>query len=96
MLNLNIGVNMKFNFLEDLRISTDTFGFEKLGKGIFGLGFDRDGSCFEIFEINKQEARDMLELNDGTKFSNLDITDFGDARYYWSENTHDGGVLIIK
>jgi len=86
---------MKFNFLEDLRISTDTFGFEKLGKGIFGLGFDRDGTCFEICEIDKQGARDWLDL-DRTKFSDLDITDFGDARYYWSENAHDGGVLIIK
>ena len=85
---------MKFNFLEDLRISTDTFGFEKLGKGIFGLGFDREGNCFEIFKIDKQTARDFL-LDDDTKFSDLDITDFGDARYYWSENAHDTGVLKI-
>jgi len=87
---------MKFNFLEDLRITKqDTDGFDKLGKGIFGLGFDRDGTCFEICELGRQEAKDWLDL-DRTNFSDLAITDFGDARYYWSENSCDTGVLIIK
>jgi len=99
----DIGPKMQGIFKE-LGIDKDTYVLDGLkeiplsqvGPGYWLLGFDRDGSCFEISkEESPQDAKDSITNYGKYKVSDADITDFAGARYYWNENMPDTGVLHI-
>ena len=46
-------------------------------------------------KISRSRAKDYLFDYGAYKLKDLDITDFGDARYYWNENDADSGVLLV-
>tara|TARA_B100000902_G_C27262189_1_gene891450 strand:+ start:192 stop:485 length:294 start_codon:yes stop_codon:yes gene_type:complete len=94
------------NILQELRVSNagtyildadnKEITTKQINTGYWVLAYDRDGTCFEMYKINRDKAKDYLEFNDADfNFKNLDITDFGTARYYWTENACDTGVLRV-
>ena len=91
-------------YLEDIRVSDEntyiTDGDKELsttqiGTGFWLLGFDRDGSCFEMTKISRSRAKDIMFDYGNYKLKDLDVTDFGVATYYWNEEMHDGGILKV-
>jgi len=91
-------------YLEDIRVSDEntyiTDGDKELsttqiGTGFWLLGFDRDGSCFEMTKISRARAKDFMFDYGNYKLKDLDVTDFGVATYYWNEEMHDGGILKV-
>lgn len=90
---------------DEIGVSTDTYitdaqnnelTTKQVSTGYWLLGFDRDGSCFEMSEVSRDYARVALQLDECENgLDDLDITDFDNARYYWNENAHDLGVLKI-
>ena len=93
------------HYLEDIRVSDeDTYITDEhnnvittaeISSGFWSLGFDRDGTCFEMTKISRRMAKDIMFDYGSYKLKDLDITDFGDARYYWNEETCDSGVLLV-
>jgi len=90
-------------YLEEVRVDNNTYitdGEQELttadiGKGFWLLGFDRDGSCFEMTKISRARAKDFMFDYGNYKLKDLDVTDFGVATYYWNEEMHDGGILKV-
>ena len=68
---------------------------KQVDSGYWSLGFDRDGSCFEMFKITRERAKQYITDFGEFKLSDADITDLDNARYYWNENMHDSGILHI-
>ena len=95
--------NMQDMFNE-LRIDDNTYisdGNKELtpadvDSGFYLLGYDRDGRCFEVSKISKENAEDSISGCGEYKVADADITDFDGARYYYNDNMSDGGVLHIK
>ena len=100
--NEAVSANMQ-NMFNELRIDDNTnimdgnkeLALDEVGRGFYLLGFDRDGTCFEMTKISRSRAKDYLFDYGAYKLKDLDITDFGDARYYWNENDADSGVLLV-
>jgi hypothetical protein len=91
-------------YLEEVRVDDNntyiTDGGKELttadiGTGFWLLGFDRDGSCFEMTKISRARAKDFMFDYGNYKLKDLDVTDFGTATYYWNEEMHDGGILKV-
>jgi len=86
-------------YLEEVRVDNNTYiidGNKELttadvGKGYWMLGFDRDGTCFEMCKVDADSYSVQEVLTD----EHVDITDFGGAVYYWSENSCDTGILHV-
>ena len=101
--NEALSANMQ-NMFDELRIDDNTYiednGKEitlaDVGTGYWLLGYDRDGSCFEMSKMSQEQAKDSITGFGEYKVSDADITDFDGARYYWNENMADSGVLHIK
>ena len=99
-----LGGNMQ-KILQEVRVDdnntyiTDEHNTEittaEVGSGFWLLGFDRDGTCFEMTRISRRMAKDIMFDYGSYKLKDLDITDFGDARYYWNEDSADSGVLLV-
>ena len=95
--------NMQSMFNE-LRINDNThitdggkeLALDEVGPGFYLLGYDRDGSCFEMSKMSQEQAKDNITGHGEYKVADADITDFDGARYYWNENMADTGVLHIK
>ena len=68
---------------------------KQIGKGYWLLGFDRDGTCFEMCSVSRQNAKDSITDFGTYSLSDLEITDYAGARYYWNENAHDTGLLRV-
>ena len=93
------------NLLQELRVSnTDTYILDannteittkQIGKGYWLLGFDRDGTCFEMCNISRDNAKDIITDFGETKLRDVEITDYVGARYYFNENTADSGILRV-
>ena len=92
------------HYLEDIRVSDEntyiTDGDKELttaeiSSGFWSCGFDRDGTCFEMTKISRRMAKDIMFDYGSYKLKDLTVTDFGDARYYWNEETCDSGVLLV-
>ena len=66
-----------------------------VSSGYWVLGFDRDGTCFEMTKISRSMAKDFMFDYGNYKLKDLDVTDFGVATYYWNEETCDGGILLV-
>ena len=66
-----------------------------VGKGFWLLGFDRDGTCFEMCKISRSRAKEIMFDYGAYKLKDLDVTDFGDARYYYNEESADTGILLV-
>lgn len=86
-------------YLEEVRVDNNTYitdGGQELttadiGTGFWLLGFDRNGSCFEMCKVDEHSSSVQQVLTDEA----VDVTEFGGATYYWSEDMHDGGILHI-
>ena len=92
------------HYLEDIRVSDeDTYitdnGKEltvaEIGSGFWSCGFDRDGTCFEMTKISRSTAKDYMFDYGAYSLKDLTVTDFGDAVYYYNEETCDGGILLV-
>ena len=92
------------NLLQELRVSnTDTYIVDnnkeittkQIGKGYWVLGFDRDGTCFEMYRTSREHAKDFITDYGATKLQDVEITDYVGARYYWNENSADSGILRV-
>ena len=92
------------NILQEVRVDNNTYiTYEhnteittaQIGKGFWLLGFDRDGTCFEMTKISRKLAKDIMFDYGNYKLKDLDVTDFGNARYYWNEERADTGVLLV-
>ena len=92
------------NMFNELRIDDNTnimdgnkkLALDEVGPGFYLLGYDRDGSCFEMNKISKERAKDSITGYGEYKVADADITDFNGARYYYNENMPDSGILNIK
>ena len=92
------------NMFNELRIDDNTnimdgnkeLALDEVGRGFYLLGFDRDGTCFEMTKISRSKAKDYLFDYGAYKLKDLDITDFNGARYYYNENMPDSGILNIE
>jgi len=90
-------------YLEEVRVDNNTYitdgdkelSTTQIGTGFWLLGFDRDGSCFEMTKISRARAKDFMFDYGNYKLKDLDVTDFGVATYYWNEEMHDGGILKV-
>jgi hypothetical protein len=67
-----------------------------VGPGYWVCAYDRDGTCFEMYTVGREEAKDRITDDGRYKLSDAEITDFNGARYYWNENMADSGVLHIQ
>ena len=92
------------HYLEDIRVSDeDTYitdgGKElttaEISSGFWSCGFDRDGICFEMTKISRSTAKDYMFDYGAYSLKDLTVTDFGDAVYYYNEETCDGGILLV-
>ena len=91
-------------YLEEVRVSDEntyiTDGKTELttaqiGKGFWLLGFDRDGTCFEMCKISRARAKEYLFDYGTYSLKDCDITDFDSATYYWNEDMCDSGILKV-
>ena len=92
------------HYLEDIRVSDEdtyiTDGDKELttaeiSSGFWSCGFDRDGTCFEMTKISRATAKDYMFEYGAYSLKDLTVTDFGDAVYYYNEETCDGGILLV-
>ena len=96
MINEALSANMQ-NMFDELRVDDNTYitdgnkelELSEVGSGFYSLGYDRDGSCFEMI---KCKETDSITGYGEYKVSDADITDFDGARYYYNENMPDSGV----
>ena len=103
MINETLSANMQ-NMFDELRVDDNTnimdgnkeLALDEVGPGFYSLGYDRDGSCFEMNKISKERAKDSITGYGEYKVADADITDFNGARYYYNENMPDSGILHIK
>ena len=90
-------------YLQEVRVDNNTYildGEQELktadiGTGFWLLGFDRDGSCFEMTKISRSRAKQVMFDYGNLSLKDYDITDFGVATYYWNAELHDGGILKV-
>ena len=64
---------------------------EQVGSGYWMLGFDRDGTCFEMYKTDRSSSGVIDILRD----ADLEVYEHGDCTYYWTENIHDSSILYI-
>ena len=90
-------------YLQEVRVDNNTYildGEQELktadiGTGFWLLGFDRDGTCFEMTKISRARAKQVMFDYGNLSLKDYDITDFGVATYYWNSELHDGGILKV-
>ena len=90
-------------YLQEVRVDDNTHitdGGQELttadiGTGFWLLGFDRDGTCFEMTKISRSRAKQVMFDYGNLSLKDYDITDFGVATYYWNSELHDGGILKV-
>ena len=70
------------HYLEDIRVSDEDTHIT-------------DGTCFEMTKISRSTAKDYMFDYGAYSLKDLTITDFGDAVYYYNEETCDGGILLV-
>jgi hypothetical protein len=90
-------------YLQEVRVNDNTYITDgaaelttaEVGTGFWLLGFDRQGTCFEMTKISRARAKECLFDYGTYSLKDCDITDFGVATYYWNEEMHDGGILKV-
>jgi hypothetical protein len=90
-------------YLQEVRVDDNThitdgeqeLSTTQIGTGFWLLGFDRDGSCFEMTKISRSRAKQVMFDYGNLSLKDYDITDFGTATYYWNSELHDGGILKV-
>lgn len=90
-------------YLQEVRVDDNThitdgeqeLSTTQIGTGFWLLGFDRDGSCFEMTKISRSRAKQVMFDYGNLSLKDYDITDFGVATYYWNSELHDGGILKV-
>lgn len=89
------------HIFEDINVDNNTYivdGKEELQladvskrKGFWLLGYDRDGTCFEMCKIDSEH----FAVKDILQDSELEVYEHGDCTYYWTENIHDSSILFV-
>ena len=64
---------------------------EQVGSGYWMLGYDRDGTCFEMCKTERSSSAVIEILRD----ADLEVYEHGDCTYYWTENIHDSSILYV-
>ena len=90
-------------YLQEVRVDDNTYILDgeqelsttEIGTGFWLLGFDRDGTCFEMTKISRSRAKQVMFDYGNLSLKDYDITDFGAATYYWNSELHDGGILKV-
>ena len=90
-------------YLQEVRVDDNThitdgeqeLSTTQIGTGFWLLGFDRDGTCFEMTKISRARAKEVMFDYGNLSLKDYDITDFGVATYYWNSELHDGGILKV-
>ena len=90
-------------YLQEVRVDDNThitdgeqeLSTTQIGTGFWLLGFDRDGTCFEMTKISRSRAKQVMFDYGNYSLKDYDITDFGVATYYWNSELHDGGILKV-
>ena len=90
-------------YLQEVRVDDNTYILDgeqelsttQIGTGFWLLGFDRDGTCFEMTKISRSRAKQVMFDYGNLSLKDYDITDFGVATYYWNSELHDGGILKV-
>jgi len=62
-----------------------------VSSGYWLLGYDRDGTCFEMCKID----REHFAVKDILQDSELEVYEHEDSTYYWTENIHDSSILFV-
>ena len=62
-----------------------------VSSGYWMLGYDRDGTCFEMCKIDSEH----FAVKDILQDSELEVYEHGDCTYYWTENIHDSSILFV-
>jgi len=89
------------HIFEDINVNSNTYvldGNKEIAladvsklKGYWMLGYDRDGTCFEMYKVDSEH----FALKDILQDSELEVAEYSDSTYYWTENAHDTGVLLV-
>ena len=60
--------------------------------GYWILGYERDGTCFEMYKADSEHftVKDILQDKD------VEVYEHEDCTYYWTENIHDSSLLVVK
>ena len=90
-------------YLQEVRVDDNThitdgeqeLSTTQIDTGFWLLGFDRDGTCFEMTKISRSRAKQVMFDYGNLSLKDYDITDFGVATYYWNSELHDGGILKV-
>ena len=87
------------HIFEEINVDNNTY-VEDNGKeitladvssGYWLLGYDRDGTCFEMSKID----REHFAVKDILQDSELEVYEDDDCTYYWTENIHDSSILLV-
>ena len=62
-----------------------------VSSGYWTLGFDRDGTCFEMSKIDREHfaVKEILQDRD------VEVYEHDNCTYYWTENAHDSSILFV-
>jgi len=62
-----------------------------VSSGYWVLGFDRDGTCFEMYKTQ----RDSFAVKEILQDMDVEVYEHEDCTYYWTENIHDSSILFV-
>lgn len=83
------GINVDNNtYITD---GAEQLTLEQVGSGYWQLGYDRDGTCFEMCKTE----RDSFAVIEILRDADLEVYEHGDCTYYWTENIHDSSILYV-
>ena len=87
------------HIFEDINVDNNTLVLDgnkeitlaDVSSGYWMLGYDRDGTCFEMYKVDSEH----FALKDILQDSELEVAEYSDSTYYWTENSCDTGILLV-
>ena len=86
---------------DDIRVDNNTYitvkqqeiALEDVHKhsGYWLCGFDRDGTCFEMYKTQ----RDSFAVKQILQDADVEVYEHDNCTYYWTENAHDSSILFV-
>ena len=84
---------------EEINVDNNTYVLDgnkeitlaEVSSGYWLLGYDRDGTCFEMCKV----GADSFTVKEVLRDSELEVYEHGDCTYYWTENIHDSSILYV-
>ena len=93
------------HIFEDINVDSNTYivdGNKELQladvskrKGFWLLGYDRDGTCFEMSKISRATAKEIMFDYGNYSLKDFEIAEYSDSTYYWNEDSCDTGILLV-